>query len=177
MQGLIKSELQDYRWNVFVLFNIFDCFVVDFQASVVYVESLTSVPAVIQPRKFHDLKEETGNTAAELMSSSFPVSNRYPGSTRQTGLPVQPRLTVNLDSTLHAGSTGHSDDATTEAHSELTTTTAEPQVCTVNEKLLPLLIFNWRGSNTTALTMSAIVKLCRMSWIFLTTTMLFLRSI
>ena len=141
MQGLIKSELQDYRINVFVLFNIFDCFVVDFQASVVYVESLTPVPAVIQPRKFHDLKEETGNTAAELMSSSFPVSNRYPDSTRQTGLPVQPGgSTINPDSTLHAGSTGHSDDATTEARSELTTTTAEPQVCSLNEKLIPILI-------------------------------------
>ena len=107
-----------------------------------YVESSTPVPAVIQPRKFHDLSEETGNTAAELMSTSFLVSNRYPGSARQTDLPVQPRSTVNPDSTLHAGSTGHSDDATTEAHSELTPTTAEPQVCTVNEKLLPLLIFN-----------------------------------
>mgnify|MGYP001793537420 CR=1 FL=1 len=143
MQGLIKSELQDYRINVFVLFNIFDCFVVDFQASVVYVESLTPVPAVIQPRKFHDLKEETGNTAAELMSTSFPVSNRDTGSARQTDLPVQPGgSTVNPDSTLHIGSTIRSDDATTEARSELTTTTAEPQVCTVNEKLLPLLIFN-----------------------------------
>ena len=108
-----------------------------------YVESLTPVPAVIQPRKFHDLKEETGNTAAELMSTSFPVSNRDTGSARQTDLPVQPGgSTVNPDSTLHIGSTIRSDDATTEAHSELTTTTAEPQVCTVNEKLLPLLIFN-----------------------------------
>ena len=141
MQGLIKSELQDYRLNVFVLFNIFDCFVVDFQASVVYVESLTPVPAVIQPRKFHDLKEETGNTAAELMSTSFPVSNRYPGSMGQIYFPVQLRSTVNPDSTLHAGSTVRSDDATTEACSELTTTTEKPQVCSLNEKLLPILIF------------------------------------
>ena len=160
MQGLIKSELQDYRINVVVLFNIFDCFVVDFQASVVNVESLTPVLAVIQPRKFHDLKEETGNTAAELMSTSFPVSNRDTGSARQTDLPVQPRSTVNPDSTLHAGSTVRSDDATTEACSELTTTTEKPQVCSLNEKLLPILIFIRHGSSTTALTVSAILKLC-----------------